>query len=628
MITSMFEKNMKFKSISVNDSWLRSMARFSAQCAQFICFISSSGLFGRSVSAILYTACLLNFFVAPPSVHAALKRVSDFAAIDTRGNFHQFSRYRHLDGIVIMAFDEACERMPQEVVRFRKLENKFRDSSLEFLLIDAQGRDRDEIENLALLKADHYQPLLEDDGQLVSELLEFKEAGEIRVLNPERLNVYFEGSLSAETDDSILNSLLANLSDVPPSDTVVTSNHSLKGSASCPILFPSRDEHKENPPNYSTDVAPIIVEKCTECHREGGVGPFAMDSYIMLLGWSPMIREVLLNKRMPPAQVDPYFGYSEMARYLTDTERQTIVHWIDNRAPQGDEDLDPLAEHAEKLKDETSSWALGEPDFIVSTDSNAVPPTGVMDYLYSDVELPFAEDRWLRALQFEPGDSSVLHHLMSFVTDQEEDFWGEERNKEVAVRRFVEGFSPGSQTVTEFDLETGVLIPAGHRLSLQFHYVTNGQSTEDTTQIGLYFADAPPKSEQLVIALSSRFVLPPNVPNFELEAKHVVSENIVVTGVRARMSYRGKKMKFVVSDPDGREEVIFSVPAYNYGWQPHYKLEQPVSIAAGSTLRVVGALDNSVSNPTNPDPDKEIVSGFNSWEEMFTGYFTYYQKVD
>jgi hypothetical protein len=87
-------------------------------------------------------------------------------------------------------------------------------------------------------------------------------------------------------------------------------------------------------------------------------------------------------------------------------------------------------------------------------------------------------------------------------------------------------------------------------------------------------------------------------------------------------------MKFVVADPDGSEEVIFSVPAYNYGWQPHYKLEQPLSIAAGSTLRVVGALDNSISNPTNPDPDKEITSGFNSWEEMFTGYFTYYQKVD
>ena len=572
---------------------------------------------------VLFYAALL-----PLSLQATLKRVSDFALIDTQGEFHQFSRYRHLNGIVMMAFDEGCESMRFDIEQFRELEAKFRDSDLVFLLLDVQGRDRNKIKNLELLENGNYLPLLEDDGQLVSELLEFRNAGEIRVLNPERLNVYFEGFLSGETEDSPLSLLLGNLSDAPPSDTVSTTDQVPNDSMGCPISFQSRDKHKQNPPSYATEVAPIIIEKCTECHRRGGVGPFAMDSYIMLLGWSPMIREVLLNKRMPPAQVDPYFGRSDMARYLSDVERQTIVHWIDNRAPRGDEVLDPLVENAENLAGQTNGWIISEPDLVITADSNAVPSTGVMDYIYSDVDLPFTEDRWLKALQFKPGDPSVLHHLMAFVTDPSEDFWGEERDKETAVRRFVDGFSPGSQTFTEFDSGAGVLIPAGHRLSLQFHYVTNGQSTEDATQIGLYFADAPAKAEQKVIALSKRFVLPPNDPNFELEAEHVIAKDIVLTGVRARMSFRGKKMKFVVSDPAGNEKTIFSVPAYNYGWQPHYKLEKPVLVAAGSTLRVVGALDNSKSNPTNPDPEKEIKFGFNSWEEMFTGYFTYYQKVD
>ena len=161
----------------------------------------------------------------------------------------------------------------------------------------------------------------------------------------------------------------------------------------------------------------------------------------MLLGWSPMIREVLLNKRMPPAQVDPYFGRSDMARYLSDVERQTIVHWIDNRAPRGDEVLDPLVENAENLEGQTNGWIIGEPDLVITADSNAVPSTGVMDYIYSDVDLPFTEDRWLKALQFKPGDPSVLHHLMAFVTDPSEDFWGEERDKETAVRRFAVSYT-------------------------------------------------------------------------------------------------------------------------------------------------------------------------------------------
>ncbi len=84
-------------------------------------------------------------------------------------------------------------------------------------------------------------------------------------------------------------------------------------------------------------------------------------------------------------------------------------------------------------------------------------------------------------------------------------------------------------------------------------------------------------------------------------------------------------MKFAIEQADGTLKDFFSVPAYNYGWQPHYLLDEPELIPAGSKVHVIGAFDNSISNPTNPDPDKEVTFGLNSWDEMFTGYFTYYQ---
>ena len=94
------------------------------------------------------------------------------------------------------------------------------------------------------------------------------------------------------------------------------------------------------------------------------------------------------------------------------------------------------------------------------------------------------------------------------------------------------------------------------------------------------------------------------------------------------MNYRGKKMRFMVEAPDGSTQQLLSVPAYNYGWQPHYLLDTPVAVSAGSKLHVIGAFDNSESNPTNPDPSLEIKFGLNSWEEMFTGYFTYHRSLD
>ena len=268
---------------------------------------------------------------------------------------------------------------------------------------------------------------------------------------------------------------------------------------------------------------------------------------------------------------------------------------------------------------------LGEPDYIVTGRANEVPRTGLLDYIYDEVELPFTEDKWIRAVQYRAGDESVLHHLMTYVTAPDDDFWGEEREQLSVARRFVEGYAPGNPRAVEFPVGAGVLIPKGHKLSMQYHYVTNGQSTVDITELGLYFSEESGLREKLTQAVAARFVIPANTPEFPLQAEHTFNEAVVIVGVRARMNSRGKKMKFAVKYPDGSVENIFSVPAYNYGWQPHYLLDQPLHIPAGSVVQVIGAFDNSVSNPSNPDPDKEVGFGLNSWDEMFTGYFSYYR---
>lgn len=568
--------------------------------------IEQAGSLPHRVALILVVLLVLQSIPA----NAALERVSDFALLDAQGEFHQLSRYKHRDALVLMTYDPTCSG-DEEIQRIASVQAAFAEANISFGLLDTSGASRAELSALAgSLPAT--LPLLQDGPQLVADLLGANKVGEVFVLNPDRLNLFYRGN-----SGGVLTEVLESLDTSPPSDTVVTEV------SGCALAISRATEA----PDYATDVAPIIRDNCTECHRRGGVGPFAMDSYIMLLGWSPMIREVVLNKRMPPAQVDPEYGRSKMARYLSDEEIETLVTWIDARAPRGNVAEDPLEIHAAQLAAANEfEWQLGEPDRVVVGPSNAIPSTGVMDYIYADVALDFDGDQWLRAIETRPGDESVLHHLMVFVTAPDEDFWGEERELPVVSRRFVEGYAPGPHRLIEFDEGTGVLIPQGHKLSLQFHYVTNGQSTVDETELGLYFA-APDDSlvERRALAVGARFELPADVANFPLTAETKIETDIIVTGVRARMSYRGKKMRFVSVDPNGGERILFSVPAYNYGWQPHYVFDEPVAIAAGSRLRVEGALDNSLSNPTNPDPSRTVAWGLESWEEMFTGYFTYYE---
>jgi len=553
----------------------------------------------------LLSGLLSILMLCPAMAMAAPVRVSDFALLDNHGAFHQLSRYLHKNALVLMSYAPGCENMQAMLADYMSAHAQWRDQGLSFLLIDSTGQGRAQLAQLDL-----EIPILNDETQLVSENLGITHAGQVTALNPERDSIYYQGPAGNQLQQT----LSAILSD-STGDTVTVPM------TGCEIAYPIKEQHAAQVPDYATEVAPVIAENCTECHRQGGVGPFAIDSHIMLMGWSPMIREVLLNKRMPPTQIDPYIGHSPDARYVPPEDLQKVVHWIDAGAPRGESEIDPLENLSFSGR---GDWNLGEPDFIVKGPDNEVPPTGVLDYIYLNVNLPFTEDKWLRAVQYRAGDESVLHHLMTFVTAPEEDFFGPESTRQTVSRRFVAGYAPGEISALEYPQGTGVLIPAGHKLSMQFHYVTNGKATVDETLLGLYFHKDPPAAEYLTQVVAAGFEIPPNEPELQVQAEHIFERDIVLTGVRAHMHFRGKHMRFSVQPPDGELQHILSIPAYNYGWQPQYQLLEPVLINAGSKVLVSGAFDNSESNPSNPDPEKTVGFGLDSWDEMFSGYFSFH----
>lgn len=551
-----------------------------------------------SVSLIAATA-----LAAAGQSQAATERVGDFALLDEQGRFHQLSRYQHRDAVVMLTLDGSCSAAMDAAQELGGLQRRFGDS-VEFLALDVSGATRSERDQWQLP-----YPVLGDEMMLVAETLGLSQAGEVLVFNPERMSLFYRGGAEAALGERLTAVIGGEATDTATADV-----------DGCAIEYTDLARHKESPPDYSTEVAPIVVENCAICHRWGGAGPFPFDSYVSLLGWSPMVREVILNKRMPPMQVDPEAGASANAHAISATERQKLLHWMEAGAPRGDGEVDPL--ELIPLEKEFD-WQLGEPDFIVESPTNVVPAVGIQDYEYLEVELPFEEEKWVRAFQYSPGDERVLHHLMTFVVGPDEDFWGPEKTKKTAERRFLGSFIPGENPATVFPEGTGVRIPAGHKLALQFHYVTNGLQIRDNTSIGLYFSDAPAEKEILTRAVAERFTIAPGDPEHPIAAAYQFDEPVKLLAVRARMNYRGKHMKFAVARADDVPEDIFSIPAYNYGWQPHYWLDEPVSIAAGTEVQVTGAFDNSLSNPFNPDPREEVTWGLESWEEMFTGYLTY-----
>jgi hypothetical protein len=170
----------------------------------------------------------------------------------------------------------------------------------------------------------------------------------------------------------------------------------------CLLRFPQKELHMATVLDNVGEMAPILDAKCASCHVEDGIWPLPMDSHQIVWGWSPMIKEVLMSRRVPPAQVDPHVNHFSNARYLSAAELQTLAHWIDAGAPRGEGGHDPLIRRPEARP----VWELGEPDYTVDVPAFTVPATGVLDYENVTINLPFSEDVWIK---------SVLHHLLSFI---------------------------------------------------------------------------------------------------------------------------------------------------------------------------------------------------------------------
>ncbi len=563
--------------------------------------------------------------------HAGAERIGNFALIDHEGSYHQLQKYGDSKAVVIIATAANCQENIEKLPKYRLLRTTWERQGVSFLAINAA--DDDSLAEIRLMDELHNfdLPILLDDSQLVAESLGLRKAGEIVVLEPTRSQVLYRGGLDIDPirarpgldiEGREGTTIFADVLAMAVAGEAASINSTITTDAvGCDLNFPARENHAKAVPDYATEVAPILQAKCLGCHIEGGIAPFAMDSHMMIQGWSPMMKEVMMTKRMPPAQVDPNINHFTNARYMDPAELQTLVHWIDAGSPRGQSEIDPLT----FIEPPDSVWELGEPDYIVDVPAFTVPATGVLDYESVTINLPFEEDVWVKSVQHLPGDRRVLHHLLSYIVPAnyaEEIVEGENDN----YREFLEGYAPGKDEAATYPENTGMFVPRGSAVQMSLHYTTFGKETIDSTKLGLYFADDEPEFQYSTYSLShggSNIEIQPGVADHKMSASHVFEDEVMLHGLRPHMHYRGKRMRFSVIYPDGTKDQIINVPDYNFAWQPTYRLSEPMLLPAGSRVMIEGAFDNSQYNLGNPDPAAVVRGGAQSWDEMFIGYLSY-----
>jgi hypothetical protein len=126
----------------------------------------------------------------------------------------------------------------------------------------------------------------------------------------------------------------------------------------------------------------------------------------------------------------------------------------------------------------------------------------------------------------------------------------------------------------------------------------------------------------MLAAANAGFKIPPNNANYEVKSQVEIQETVTVADLMPHMHFRGKDFRYDIIYPDGKTETLLSVPKYDFNWQLGYKLAEPLVLPKGTRIECTAHFDNSVNNPYNPDPTKEVKWGDQTWEEMMIGWFS------
>ncbi len=567
-----------------------------------------------STMAKLAVAFMLTMF-AGMSANAA-DRISDFSLIDHNGRFHQVSRYADHDAIVLFAHEDSRD-VRRAARDLQKLVEQFNEDNISFFMIDSTGAsNKSEMREVAA-DAKISLPILMDDTQLVAEELGITRATDVIIIVPKAQEVVYRGALNnrfAEgsrarraSEHYVADALDAILA----GEEITGEQLASKGNA---IEFAARDNHAESL-SYASDIAPILEQRCVSCHMEGGIAPFAMSSHQMIQGWSPMIREVIYTKRMPPGQIDNDFVEDfHNVSFISIEESQKLVHWIDNGS-QNKDGIDPLA----ALRPKLVKWNYGEPDIVIPIPPQQIPSTGVQEYRNLQVPLNITEDIWVKAVEFVPGDPTVLHHIIAFAYGPNGINEFEILNQGIGLG----AYAPGN-SINTYPENSGFPLKAGGGLMLQMHYTVTGKEAVDASEIGLYLWDEPPARQILGgSAADLDIYIPPFEAGHEMIATKKFRKDAYLSMLGPHMHYRGYDANFKLVFPDGREQEILNVPNYQFNWQKVYDFKEPIFLPAGTEMVYRATFDNSAMNPFNPDPSAEITWGEQTWQEMFFGFFRY-----
>lgn len=396
-------------------------------------------------------------------------------------------------------------------------------------------------------------------------------------------------------------------------------------------------------PTYYGDVLPILIEHCSACHTEGGIGPFELEDYTLAKDLGEVIALVTDSRTMPPynANNDGDCNSFQNARWLSQEQIDTIADWVDGGAQEGDPNA-PQPEHPQLplLSGDDIAEHPMPAGYVPIAD--AAGSNGYDDYQCFLVDLEVSDaPRYLTGYEVVPGNAAVTHHLVGFLVDPEAASASLGSNGEIMALldqgspdqpgwdcfgAAGNGVRPEGTPVTwapgggafNFPEGTGIRIDPGYVLVAQMHYnLINGDGA-DSTVLRLSWADEVER--EAVNALQDKFLaagfsgaaeIPPGQDSYVYQWDDRLSNynsriaqwnKVEILGLLPHMHEIGRRMQAdFISGPDGTKTCGIYVDRWDFEWQQAFMYEESFILDPGDSIEVTCEWDSSArDSPTTP----------------------------
>jgi hypothetical protein len=382
---------------------------------------------------------------------------------------------------------------------------------------------------------------------------------------------------------------------------------------------------------FTKHVAPILQQKCQECHQPGSIAPMSLITYEDARKYARRIKTKVAARLMPPWHIDKTVGIQSFKndRSLTDEQIATLVKWVDDGTPLGSAaDMPP----APKFPD-PNRWhyadQFGPPDLVLRSKSYDMAARTQDKWFRPVTETGLKEARWVRAIEIKPVNPEhrkIVHHVLTLLEQREADGITNLAHEAHGVQRSAGLFMEWAvgKVGEIFAADAGKLMLPDSKIRWEVHLHAIGEEMKNIeVELGIYFYPKGVVPERRTVlrmfdvSRGSELDIPPN--------QMAMTQNFYVMQAPARlenfqphMHMRGKAMSLEAVYPDGRKEVLSAVNNFQWNWHVNYVYaENSAPLLPKGTMLVFTAWhDNTTNNPNNPDPNQWVGWGDRTVDEM------------